>query len=73
LLQKSMPPKSSARSSNAFSNALQKSYTPVSQRNRDVALGQETPRLNVGRSKQRSSKQVTSSKSLTDGLLNLPI
>lgn len=72
LLEKTMPPKSSARSSNAFSTALQKSYTPMSQRNRDAVLGRETPRLTVGRNKEKSSKQRTSSKSLTDGLLNLP-
>lgn len=72
LLNKTMPPKSSARSSHAFSNALQKSYTPISQLNRNAVLDRATPRLSGSGGKERARKERTPSKSLTDGLLNLP-
>jgi hypothetical protein len=73
LLKKSMPHTSSARSANALSNALLKSYTPapMSRRIRDVA-GSETPISSTKSSKGGFATELKPSKNPTDGLLHLP-
>lgn len=69
LLKKSMPQTSSVRSANALSNALQKSYTPISRRIRDVA-GRETPKSSTKSSEGGFATELP--RNPTDGLLHLP-